>query len=299
MLKYQKLESNWSDPIQEKRPKPPAILPLVRFGFQTLGRLFPKAASDLAFNLFATPFSRAKHRVSDPILESARIFEVLYGKRMLKCYEWGQGEKTILFVHGWESRGTALRSFVPILLEQGFRVVAFDGPAHGNSEGKRTTLPHFAGAVRAVINQIGGAYGIIAHSFGGATTVFAMSWLDKTIHVEKLVMIAVPSSIKRIYKDAVKTMGLPPKVAAGLRRKMEKIVGQSLDVIDSPETFHRISVPEVLIVHDVKDSLVSFDHAKALAKEWDAATFLETSGYGHFRLMKNPDLVKAVGTFLA
>jgi pimeloyl-ACP methyl ester carboxylesterase len=214
IIKHEKLQSNWTDTSPERPRTPSALLPYVRFGFQTLGRLFPRAASKVAFRLFTTPQMRAKHRTSDEILESARIFEVLYGKRILKAYEWGSGDRTILLVHGWESRGTAMRSFVPGLVARGYRVVAFDGPAHGNSEGKRTNLPHFAGAVKAMIKRLGDVHGIITHSFGGASTVYALSWMESDVRVEKLVMIAVPANMQRIFKTTVQTLKLPPRSPA-------------------------------------------------------------------------------------
>ena len=159
-------KSDFQDGKSEMPTRYPALaFRLVRFGFQTLGRLFPQKAAEIAYKLFSTPRSRAKHRASDPILEQAHLFEVLYGKYILKGYEWGSGEKTILLVHGWESRGTALRTFVPALLKKGYKVVAMDGPAHGNSSGKSTNLPIFAGAVLAFIQQLGGVHGIITHSF--------------------------------------------------------------------------------------------------------------------------------------
>ena len=94
----------------------PVSLRLIRVAFATLGRLFPSLASKVAFRLFTTPRRRARHKSSDPILEKAEVFEFLYGEQMLKGYQWGSGGRTVLLVHGWESRGTALRTFVPSLL---------------------------------------------------------------------------------------------------------------------------------------------------------------------------------------
>lgn len=99
------------------------------------------------------PQNRAKHRVSDSVIEQAQISDILVGENMLKTYEWGEGEKTILLVHGWQSRGTALRSFVPKLKEAGFRVVAFDAAAHGDSSGKRVDLLDYGGAIKALYHK--------------------------------------------------------------------------------------------------------------------------------------------------
>jgi len=120
------LRSDHFDPVTESPPKYPPSLKLVQLGFKTLAPAFPKQAAKIAYRLFSTPRFRARHKTSDKLLESARIFEFLYGKHVLKGYEWGSGEQTILLVHGWESRGTALRTFVPNLVELGYGAVAFE-----------------------------------------------------------------------------------------------------------------------------------------------------------------------------
>ena len=56
----------------------------------------------------------------------------------------------MLLAHGWGGYAAQMRGFVPHLLRAGFRVIAYDQPAHGLSEGKLTGLPDFAGALAAV-----------------------------------------------------------------------------------------------------------------------------------------------------
>lgn len=291
------LQSEW-DGTPDPPPAYPAILKVIRLLFGTLGYLFPKAAGRMAYRLFSTPRHRARHRTSDPILESARLFEFLYGRQILKGYEWGAGTRTILLVHGWESRGTALRSFVPALLERGFRVVAFDGPAHGNSGGKRTNLLHFGGAVRAILNQIGGAYGVITHSFGGASTVFALSNLDDSLQVDKLVLIGAPSRMDKVLYDAIDTLNLPAPAARQFFRFLEKKVKFPVRHADVSTASGRFRIGQALIVHDTQDAVVPFSEARATFEAWDNARLLASKGYGHYRLMKNPDLVQRVAEFL-
>jgi len=243
---------------------------------------------------------RARHSTTDRILESARLFEFLYGKQILKGYEWGRGERVVLLVHGWESRGTALRSFVPALLKKGFRVVTFDGPAHGNSAGNRTNLPHFAGAVRAIINHLEGVYGIITHSFGGASTVFALSYLEPEARVEKMTLIAPPKSMTRVFDGAVETMALPRNVARYFKKILEGKVGnRPLEDLDLSGAYGLMQVEEVLLVHDQQDPMVPYSGSVALLEHWPNAQLLATKGFGHYRLMKNPDLVQRVTEFMS
>jgi len=265
--------------------------------FQTIGRLFPRIGGKLALRLFTTPMGRARHRQSDEMLEQAKIFDFLYGGQLLKGYEWGEGDKTILLVHGWQSRGTALRSFVPPLLRRGYRVVAFDGPAHGNSGGKQTHLAHFSGAVRAIINRLGKVEGIISHSFGGASSMFAMAYQAPLYKIDKLVLLGVPSSLLSAMKSFFCYLNLPEGVRKNFIQRIEKLTGMPLEQASIDTIHHQVDVDQVLIVHDVKDEIVSIDDAKKIVAHWPKAHLVTTEGYGHYKLIKNPDVVGRVVAF--
>lgn len=286
------------NPDNNNEPSKSLILRLLQFGFQTLGPIFPKFAAKIAIRLFSTPQKRAYHKVSDEILESARMFEFLYGKQILKGYEWGKGAQTVLLVHGWESRGTALRTFVPVLVEQGYRVVAFDGPAHGNSGGKRTNLVHFAGAVQAAIRQIGNIHGIIAHSFGGASTVYALANAKNPIFIEKLVLIAVPNSIQRVLEQTIRTLKLPKSVAKEFLGIIGNILQAPIHSVDVSQAYEKIRIKDTLLVHDRHDPVVPLTTSETIHKSWENSTLLITEGLGHYRLMKNPDLIGRVVDFV-
>lgn len=282
--------------VSPEYSNPPLLLHAVRFGFSVVGRIFPGFAGKVAYRLFTTPRKRAIHKVSDPVIERARLFEVLYGKQILKAYEWGQGDKTILLVHGWESRGTALRSFVPELVEQGFRVIAFDGPAHGNSTGKRTNLPHFGGAIRAVINHIGGVYGIITHSFGGASTVYTLS--QSNIEVERLILIAVPNQINSMLTSAISTMRVPNTASRRFVQIIEEKLKSPVKEADISRANGKLKVKKTLIVHDKNDKVVPFQAAEGIFESWDNASLLVVEGMGHYKLVKHPSLVEKVVHFI-
>ena len=113
-------------------------------------------------------------------------------------------------------------------LKKVYRVVTFDGPAHGDSPGRLTNLVHFSKAIRAIINRLGGVEAIIAHSFGGAAAVFALAHVDPEIEVEKLVLVGTPNRLETIIQSAIKTMNIPPPAARRFRQKIEKITGLPL-----------------------------------------------------------------------
>ena len=292
------LKSDYPKEINKLKPaKISFFVHLLRFGFATLGKLFPDRAARLVYQFFATPRVRAKHKVSDEILEKARLFEFLYGGKILKGYEWGNGPQNILLVHGWESRGTALRSFVPKLVERGYKVIAFDGPAHGNSDGTQTNLYHFGGAVKAILNHIGNVKGIIAHSFGGASTVYTLANLDKR-SIDKLILIGTPSKMANVISSVEQLFKLPEIVSAKFKKILEQQLNLPLEEVDVSQAFNKIKVNQSLIVHDREDAVVPFDSAKEIVKNWRNCRLLVTEGYGHNKLMKNPDVVNEVVRFI-
>ena len=292
------LPSRYEKPIPKKYDRQPPVLKVVRAGFGTLGYIFPRQAAKIAYRLFSTPRKRARHKYSDTILEQARVFEFLFGKQLLKAYEWGRGEKTILLVHGWESRGTALRSFVPALLEQGYRVVAFDGPAHGDSPGRWVHLVLYARAIRAIINHLGGIEGLIAHSFGGAASIYSLAHLSPKTKVKRIVLIGVPNRMEKIMEGAVKTLNIPQPVARRFRNRLESIMGMPMHQADIASGYGKAQVESLMIVHDKEDHVVPLQAAKEIYESWDNAHLLIADGYGHYQIMKNPDVVERVSRFL-
>ncbi|MEL7020886.1 MAG: alpha/beta hydrolase [Bacteroidota bacterium] len=284
------------------RPKPsttPLEIYSARLGFQTIGRLFPKRAADFLFDQFRTPRIRARHKRSDELLEQAQIFEVLYGSRILKGYEWGTGERTVLLIHGWESRGTALRSFVPGLLANGFRVVAMDAPAHGDSEGKQTDLIDFGRSIVAMLRHLGSVESLICHSFGGAAASYALAEVATDVTVNSIVYIGVPYSVEVPYQNIMRLLRLPSGVAHEFKANLSELVQRDISKFSIGEFRQKLPFQRVLVVHDKQDKDVPFINGERIADGWDIATLLVTDGYGHFVVVKNPDVIERVNNFVS
>ena len=148
--------------------------------------LAPKQAAHWAEDLFLTP-----QRVPRP--ESEKLwYETARKKTMsggIAAYEWGpEGGPVVALIHGWSGRGTQMASFAKPLADKGYRVIAFDGPAHGASEGHMTNVGEFSLFLIRMQKEIGQTFkAVIAHSFGSGCTVLAKS---RGLDVEKLVLIA-------------------------------------------------------------------------------------------------------------
>lgn len=292
------LASDFPKKVEKVRPINKKKIRLVQFYFQTIGRLLPKKSAWRAYQIFSSPRRRAYHRQTDAILEAAKVAELRYKHNTLKLYEWGEGERTILLAHGWESRGTALRMYVQPLLAQGFRVVAFDAPAHGDSDGTWNNLPHNAGAVVAVIRHFGGIEAAIAHSFGCSSIIFAQQFLDNTIPIKRLVFLAAPSPVRVIMNEYFDMIKIPDATRFHFEQLIKKFADVNIDDLDIAKAANRVKVEKLLLIHDKNDPITPFGVAQGIASTWRNAILLATEGYGHFRIAKNSDVIARIISFI-
>ena len=212
----------------------------------------------------------------------------------LAARSFGSGP-IVLLVHGWEGRGTQLGRFVEPLVRAGFRVIALDLPAHGESSGTRTDLIECTEALRKVGRDVGPIAGIITHSFGGAITTLA---LERGLDAKAVVLIASPSSIHDVLQRFEALIGLS---AAGSRAFRSAIERQTRVNVADVEIFERVAglqVP-VLIVHDRGDREVPFHDAERLAARWPGATLVPTENLGHRRILKDDDVIARAVAFVS
>jgi pimeloyl-ACP methyl ester carboxylesterase len=272
-------------------------LKLVQFGFRTLGYIFPNIAAWKAYRIFSTPRVRARHRKPDTLIQEAKMIDFPFKRINLKLYEWGNGNRIILLAHGWESRGTALRSFIPSLVENGFKVVAFDAPGHGDSGGSWNNLANNASAIVSIIQYYSGIEGIIGHSFGCSSSIHALQFVDTTISVNKVVFVAVPNSIKEITDGYIKMIQAPKLVKRRFVGILERISKQPIESLNIANAHNSVKIGKLLLVHDRFDQITSIAAAEAVVNKWENAHLLITEGFGHFRLVKNQEVITRVADF--
>ena len=287
-------ERDLRKPVKLKHPA--LQLRLMQFAFGTLGRVFPRLFANIALKFFATPRKRARHKVSDKILEQANISDILIGGNMLKVYDWGESEKTIMLVHGWESRGTGLRSFVPSLLNAGYRVVAFDAPAHGYSSKGETSISDFTESVGLMIEK-SNAKKLISHSFGGVATTYAL-FKNQHLHIDKYALLTTPDKFTERIDDVIQQVGIANNVKEILISKLKEIVGTDLDMLSVSEFVKNINVAKALIIHDKNDTLIPIERSLNVHHNWNESEFITIEGTGHFRILRTESVINQVVDFL-
>jgi pimeloyl-ACP methyl ester carboxylesterase len=300
---HPRIEKLVSQHIDKKiEPTPPVStfqIKTVTRAFRYLGPVFPKTMAQLAYRIFTTPRWRAQHTRTNAVIDAATVVDFSFREHTVKLYEWGSaGNPIILLAHGWESRGTALRMFVNPLVAQGYRVVAYDAIGHGDSTGKGNTISTNAKTIAAIIQHYRGIYGAIGHSFGCSSLVYALQYVDTSLTIEKLIFLAVPHRTKRIIEGFFSYIQAPERVKQAFYSKMETIYGRSVDAVDVAHAYADVKVGALLLIHDSQDDVTSLEAAERVVENWQNAKLLVTEGYGHFRIAKNPDVIKRIVDFV-
>ena len=295
--KIEYLNSEYKDSkIETVKPISQSLMRFLNFYFSTVGLAAPKIAVNFALTLFTTPRIRAVHTRTDAVIDSAEKKIVTIENNTIMTYQWGNFEKTILLAHGWESRGTALRMFVKPLNTFGFSVLAFDAPAHGESSGKTCSLPQNAFVISELLKQ-NNVCGIIAHSFGCACSMYAIQFYAQKYTPIRMAFMAVPPKPQTILEGFLNRI----KISARLKQSViSKILSQYPDLkkFDPALSEGSVSVEKLLIVQDSTDDVTPVSVAKKIIAHWKKAHLIISEGYGHYRLAKNPDVVKRIVQFL-
>lgn len=283
---------------KQRTMKLPFYVKAIQWSFQNLGPVFPKFFGKIAWNLFQQPIKRVSHRRTDKLLETARTVEFLYEGETIKGYSWGEGHKTVLLVHGWESRGTAMRSFVPYLLEEGFRVVTIDAPAHGDSSGKKINPFKYSKVLAKVITMLGGVHTVVGHSFGGFSAAIMLNIVFPEIKVKNLVIVASFSHADVPFNEFQSFLGFNKKVQHYMYEMAAKETGIHPKQGDFRTVPKSENVENVLLVHDREDDVINIQSAYDYYNNWKDAQMIETVGYGHFRLLKAEPVIKKIVNFI-
>jgi pimeloyl-ACP methyl ester carboxylesterase len=270
---------------------PAWLLVALRSFFGILSLVAPRLAGRVALRLFCTP---QRHRVPGWEREiAAGGVRTIVGGRFA-ARSWGAGP-IVLLIHGWEGRGTQLGRFVDPLVAAGFRVVAVDGPAHGESPGRRTDLIEFTEALRRIGRDLGPLAAIVAHSFGGATSTLA---IERGLDVGAIVLIASPSSIDEVLAWFEELVGLGRRARRAFRDEIEYRTRVKIADVEIYERVSELRVPS-LVVHDRDDREVPFRDAERLSSRWPGARLLATDGLGHRRILKDDRVIAAVVAFVS
>lgn len=291
--------------VREARtaPKPEGTAALIfaahRFGLGITSRIAPGIARRWATHLFCTPPRHPHPAVEQEWIARSQRFDVLARHARVAAWRWEAASangRRVLLVHGWGGRGTQLHAFIQPLLDAGYEVVTFDAPAHGFSDSRYASMLHFARAIQAVVEHVGGVHGVIAHSLGGAATNLALArdW----IKLERVVTIAAPTDFDGYSRYFARQLNVSDKVRDAMQQHLERRLGFTWKDLEGGSLAARNSTP-ALIIHDRGDKEVPFAAAERIAAHWRGALLLPTEKLGHRRILRDAVVVARSVEFMS
>ncbi|GIC78216.1 alpha/beta hydrolase [Moritella sp. F3] len=251
---------------------------MINIGTRLHHSIAPKHALKTARNLLLTPV-RSTSNSDDPegLLRSTH----LTSEGRLNTYQMGNGPVWILS-HGWSGSASQFFPLMEHIAAQGFTALAYDHPAHGQSEGRHAHLPAFVQAFDELIDNVDDVAGIIAHSMGSASVLESRH--PKVDSLPLLLIAPVLNYVDNLYEMVGKS-GYSMKLFGAMITHIEDKYEYSLDTINPYQKL--ISRQHATtIVHDKRDRFADFTTSESAANTTSNINLIATKGQGHGRVIK-------------
>jgi pimeloyl-ACP methyl ester carboxylesterase len=253
----------------------------------------PSAASRAAVWLFTKPYRSPILPKEEQLLAKARYHELGYREGKLAVMEWGQGP-VILCVHGWSSRGLRFSPLIEALRDSGYRVVAFDAPAHGRSSGSHLDLMDYVDALMQVSRNVGPLHGIVAHSFGATATLLA---LERSLRTEKIVFFSALNGLRGPLEFLAEKLQMSGEVLQRVKDIFETKFNRSIESLEAVRIVPRLITPPLLGFHDHDDPVLPYHNALDLTGVWKGSQLVGTFGTSHHSILDDPAAIGATASF--
>lgn len=270
------------------------VIKALQIIFSLLGPLFPGFTAKLARRVWFTTLRIQKSHTEQKIADLAKASIVNIQGIPIRLWQWGEEGPTILFIHGWSGRGTQIVSFVKLLVDQGFQVLSFDAPAHGESGGKHTDIFNTVETLSEIVKLKGPVYGVITHSMGG---IILAQLMNGPINAERIVLICPPVNLDAMLRNFQRRFKLTERITEKLRTMIKEEMGENIEEkLSLLNKTNRFNCP-VLIVHDEDDLEVDWHSSESLAKQISQAEFYKTQRLGHIKILFDQTVIRKVGSF--
>ncbi|KOO03214.1 alpha/beta fold hydrolase [Vibrio nereis] len=240
--------------------------------------LTPKHAEKTARDLLLTP-ARAKPKNAEP--NGLIKGEVLSKEGVLKTYQLGSGPVWVL-THGWSGSASQFYPLMEHIASKGFTALAYDHPAHGQSEGVYGHIPAFVLGLEAILDSVDDVAGLVGHSMGTASAVECHH--QKLVGKPMLLIAPVLDYLDNLFGSVARS-GYSMRLFNAVVEKVEEQYHYPLQSID-PFNKLKLREGETIIVHDQDDKFTRFSVSEKAAQEMENVSLVATQGQGHGRVMK-------------
>jgi pimeloyl-ACP methyl ester carboxylesterase len=264
------------------------------FIINTLDFFSPRLASALAYRFFSRP-SEGKLTLKElnplHILADKEFIEV--DNQKIQVYQWKNGPKKVLLVHGWESNSMRWSWLIYFLKFKNYTFISVDAPAQGLSSGDELNVIEYTRFLEAVIQKFQPEV-VIGHSMGGAVTMYHQSIYNSAC-VKKMIIMGAPSEFTSISSYYKRLIGMSDKSYRHFLRYIEKRFQFEKNSAQSINFIKNYSA-QGLVIHDVNDETVDFSNALKITEIWKNAVLYQTKGKGH--ALQDDSIFKVIEKFI-
>ncbi len=240
--------------------------------------LAPNHAKNTAKKLLLTPV-RSKPKNAEP---SGLIKgEISTSEGILKTYRLGTGPVWIL-THGWSGTASQFFPLMEHIASRGFTALAYDHPAHGESEGAFGHIPAFVGGLESLLDHEDDVAGLVGHSMGTAS---AIECKHAKLQDKPLLLIAPVLDYLDNLFGSVARSGYSMRLFEAVVDDIQTQYQYPLQTID-PYNKLALRNADTIIVHDENDRFTKHSVSAKAASEMPNVELVTTQGQGHGRVMQ-------------
>ena len=263
----------------------------------TFSKALPGLTASFAYRQLTNPQVKKLRERESLVLNKAKKDQLHFKGFDIQCYVWGEGDKSVLLIHGWEGQAGNFADLVEKLLANHYKIYAFDGPSHGHSSRGKTSLFEFTELVAVMIKKFEVRM-LISHSFGGVATSYAL-FANPELQIDKYLLLTTPDRFSERIDDVSKALGITDEVKERLINRLEKETGQRVADLNVSDFVKQVNVKQALIIHDKNDKVIPIERAMNVYKNWPAAGFSTLEGTWHFRILRDPAVLNLALKFLS
>ena len=275
-------------PFPKLRLRQRLSLMAIRGGLASLDAVSTRVAARAAGQLFLrpppAPFARN-------VAGMGKRVELSTAAGRAIAWKYGAGPAVYL-LHGWGGRGFQLSGFVGPLVAAGRTAVLLDAPGHGEASAGQSSVVAFAQALEAAAAHFGPAEGVVAHSLGAMCVIIALA---DGMPINRVVFLAPGSNLESAAGRFQQIVGLRPATMQVLKEQLEARFEKSWDHYGLARL--QLKVP-LWVVHDEQDEDVPISETHTLVQQWAGAQLEVTQGLGHYRVLRNADVIAKSVNFL-
>jgi pimeloyl-ACP methyl ester carboxylesterase len=271
---------------------------LQKIYFKSMDRLFPSILSKQVYKIMSNPRTKAPKAIEEEVLARSIKETITFKNFSIQTYQWGNPAGEIVFlIHGWEGRASNFGGLVDILLQKGYCVIGFDGPAHGNSSKGTTNMFEFSELATQLVKKYRPTT-ILSHSFGSVSAIVSLS-KNLGVPIKNWILITTPHSFRDRIEDLQVVFGISNRTTDKVIKMVEEDTNETIDNLTIERYAKMVTnVEDILIVHSKTDRILSINSARIAHRHLTQSELIELDNLGHYSILWSDEIKQIVTKYL-